>query len=56
VAFWLFMGIAYAIVESDLWTLEDVTMTGLVITVAGRDRRDDIGNSAVAHSTFAYVV
>ncbi len=65
VAFWLFMGIGYGIVESGPWTLEDTIMTGLVITsvlgVLIAWWREGIGGiilvvCAVAHSTFAYIV
>ena len=65
VALWLFMGIAYDIVESRLWTLEDAIMAGLVITSALGVLiawwREGIGGTilvicAAAHSTFAYVV
>ena len=64
-AFWLFMGIAYDIVESRPWTLEDTIMAGLVITsvlgVLIAWWREGIGGTilvvcAVAHSTFAYIV
>ncbi len=65
VAFWLFMGIAYDIVESRPWTLEDMIMAGLVTTsalgVLMAWWREGIGGTilvicAAAHSTFAYVV
>ena len=65
VAFWLFMGIAYDIVESRPWTLEDMIMAGLVTTSALGVLiawwREGIGGTilvicAAAHSTFAYVV
>ena len=65
VALWLFMGIAYDIVESRPWTLEDAIMAGLVITSALGVLiawwREGIGGTilvicAAAHSTFAYVV
>jgi hypothetical protein len=65
VAFWLFMGIAYDIVESRPWTLEDMIMAGLVTTSALGVLiawwREGIGGiilviCAAAHSTFAYVV
>ncbi len=65
VAFWLFMGIAYDIVESRPWTLEDMIMAGLITTSALGVLiawwREGIGGiilviCAAAHSTFAYVV
>ncbi|MCK4472968.1 MAG: hypothetical protein KAW49_14395 [Anaerolineae bacterium] len=65
VAFWLFMGITYDIVESRPWTLEDMIMAGLVTTSALGVLiawwREGIGGTilvicAAAHSTFAYVV
>ena len=65
VALWLFMGIAYDIVESRPWTLEDMIMAGLVTTSALGVLiawwREGIGGiilviCAAAHSTFAYIV
>ena len=65
VALWLFMGIAYGIVESHPWTLEDAIMAGLTITstlgVLIAWWREGIGGTvlvvcAIAHSTFAYIV
>ncbi len=65
VAFWLFMGIAYDIVESRPWTLEDMIMAGLITTSALGVLiawwREGIGGTilvicAAAHSTFAYIV
>ena len=65
VAFWLFMGITYDIVESRPWTLEDMMMAGLITTSALGVLiawwREGIGGiilviCAAAHSTFAYVV
>ncbi|MBE9472911.1 MAG: hypothetical protein IMY75_12490 [Chloroflexi bacterium] len=65
VAFWLFMGIAYDIVESRPWTLEDMIMAGLITTSALGVLiawwREGIGGiilviCAAAHSTFAYIV
>ena len=63
-AFWLFVGIASAIIESRPWTLEDAIMTGLIVASALSVLiawwREGVGGAvviicAVAHSTFAYI-